>query len=133
VPLQAEIRCECAFTYMNAVFRKNLTDARHSECERRAHRALRRRRLRRCHRHRGVSPDERDIHVGRERPPKGRAWGEEGGSQMEVAHAPAVALLGATLAPTSLRRHRTPPARDRRSLAGKDIEPRSLCGNQCVP
>jgi len=28
VPSQAEIQCECAFTYMNAVFRKNLTDAR---------------------------------------------------------------------------------------------------------
>jgi hypothetical protein len=28
VPFQAEIRCECAFTYMNAVFRENLTDAR---------------------------------------------------------------------------------------------------------
>jgi hypothetical protein len=27
VPFQAEIRCECAFTYMNAVSRKNLTDA----------------------------------------------------------------------------------------------------------
>jgi hypothetical protein len=27
VPSQVEIRCECAFTYMNAVFRKNLTDA----------------------------------------------------------------------------------------------------------
>jgi hypothetical protein len=27
VPSQAEIRCECAFTYMNAVFRKNLTEA----------------------------------------------------------------------------------------------------------
>jgi hypothetical protein len=27
VPSQAEIQCECAFTYMNAVFRKNLTDA----------------------------------------------------------------------------------------------------------
>ena len=24
---QVDIRCECAFTYMNAVFRKNLTDA----------------------------------------------------------------------------------------------------------
>ena len=28
MPSQAEIQCECAFTYMNAVFRKNLTDAR---------------------------------------------------------------------------------------------------------
>jgi hypothetical protein len=27
MPSQAEIRCECAFTYMNAVSRKNLTDA----------------------------------------------------------------------------------------------------------
>jgi hypothetical protein len=26
--------------------------------------------------------------VGRERPPAGRAWGEEGGSQVGVAHAP---------------------------------------------
>jgi hypothetical protein len=34
------------------------------------------------------------MHVGRERPPEGRAWGEEGGSQMGVAHAPLVALLG---------------------------------------
>jgi hypothetical protein len=25
------------------------------------------------------------MHVGRERPPEGRAWGEEGGSQMGVA------------------------------------------------
>jgi hypothetical protein len=27
VPSQAEIQCECAFTHLNAVFRKNLTDA----------------------------------------------------------------------------------------------------------
>jgi len=27
VPSQVEIRCVCAFTYMNAVFRKNLTEA----------------------------------------------------------------------------------------------------------
>jgi hypothetical protein len=27
VPSQAEIRCECAFTYMNAVFQQNLTYA----------------------------------------------------------------------------------------------------------
>jgi hypothetical protein len=27
VPSQAEIRCECAFTHMDAVFRQNLTDA----------------------------------------------------------------------------------------------------------
>ena len=27
MPCRVEIQCECAFTYMNAVFRKNLTDA----------------------------------------------------------------------------------------------------------
>ena len=27
MPSQMEIRCRCAFTYMNAVFRKNLTEA----------------------------------------------------------------------------------------------------------
>ena len=27
MPSRVEIQCECAFTYMNAVFRKNLTDA----------------------------------------------------------------------------------------------------------
>jgi hypothetical protein len=27
VPSRVEIQCECAFTYMNAIFRKNLTDA----------------------------------------------------------------------------------------------------------
>jgi hypothetical protein len=94
VPFQAEIRCECAFTYMNAVFRKKLTDARAQECERRAHCARHTCRIRRCHRHRAVSPDDRDMHVGRERPLAGWAWGEEGGSQMGVAHAPVVSLLG---------------------------------------
>ena len=27
MPIQAEVQCECAFTYMNAVSRKNLTSA----------------------------------------------------------------------------------------------------------
>lgn len=33
------------------------------------------------------------MNVGRERPPAGQAWGEEGGSQMGVAHAPLIDLL----------------------------------------
>jgi hypothetical protein len=52
------------------------------------------RRTRQCPRHGAVSPDGRDMHVGRERPPEGRAWGEEGGSKMGVAHALLAALLG---------------------------------------
>jgi hypothetical protein len=47
-----------------------------------------------CQRHRADSPDDRDMHVGRERPPEGRAWGEEGGSQMGVASRPTGRLLG---------------------------------------
>ena len=34
------------------------------------------------------------MHLGRERPRPGRAWGEVGGSKEEVAHAPVVSLLG---------------------------------------
>jgi hypothetical protein len=52
------------------------------------------RRTRQCPRHGAVSPDNRDMHAGRERPPEGRAWGEEGGSKMGVAHALLAALLG---------------------------------------
>lgn len=78
------------------------------------------RRTRQCHRHGAVSPDDRDMHVGRERLPAGQAWGEEGGSKMGVAHAPAVALLGcdrgadrrpaAQSAPASELRCRTSPS-----------------------
>ena len=90
---RAAIRRKCAFTYMNAVSRKNLTGAR----------AVNANDVRialdtgaafgRCHRHHGVSPDDRDMHVGRVRPPEGRPWGEEGGSQVGVAHAPLSDLL----------------------------------------
>ena len=34
-----------------------------------------------------MQPDRRDTRVGRERPPLDGQWGEEGGSQMRVAHA----------------------------------------------
>src|SRR5688572_2190305 len=44
--------------------------------------------------HCAVPPDNGDRHLGRERPPAGRAWGEEGGSQVGVTHAPLGALLG---------------------------------------
>jgi len=91
---RAAIRRKCAFTYMNALFRKNLTDTRAqltgTTYAPRSTQA----------RHSAVSPASRrlagrcDIHVGRERPPMGRASGEEGGSQMGVAHAPLAALLG---------------------------------------
>ena len=50
------------------------------------------------------------MHVGRERPPAGQAWGEEGGSKMEVAHA-LVASLSCCYACRGFEhgRHRAPP------------------------
>jgi hypothetical protein len=63
--------------------------------------ARHRRRIRRCHRHRAFSPDDRDMHVGCERPPAGQAWGEEGGSQIGVAHAPLPLSSAATAARTA--------------------------------
>jgi hypothetical protein len=39
-----------------------------------------------------VRPDERGTQVGRERPPRDMTWGEEGGSEMGVAHAPLASL-----------------------------------------
>ena len=91
---RAAIQRECAFTYMNAVSRKNLTDARAVDANDVRTALNAGAGDRRCHRHRAVSPDDRDMHVGRERPPEGRARGEEGGSQMGVAHALLAALLG---------------------------------------
>jgi|RhiMethySRZTD1v2_1073278.scaffolds.fasta_scaffold00631_27 hypothetical protein len=86
---------------MNAVSRKNLTDAgavMRTTC---ASRSTPGAAFGGCHRHRAVSPDDRHLHVGCERPPAGRAWGEEGGSQMGVAHAPLGALFAATAARTA--------------------------------
>jgi hypothetical protein len=66
VPSQAEIQCECAFTYMNAVFRKNLTEALAVGANGVRHW----RRTRRWHGQSAVLPDDRDMLLLRERPPK---------------------------------------------------------------
>jgi hypothetical protein len=80
----------CALTIKNACSRRNLT-ARRGHCTAAGSRgAVPRALQRRC----SVPPDERDTPVGRERPPEGRARGEERGSQVGVAHAPLAALLG---------------------------------------
>jgi hypothetical protein len=91
---RAAIRRKCAFTYINAVSRKNLTDAARltrTTCAPRStpapHSAV----------VTGIAPTRRTIVTCMWRvsgPLEGRAWGEEGGSQMGVAHAPLGALLG---------------------------------------
>ncbi len=121
---RAAIRRKCAFTYMNAVSRKNLTDARaqltRTTCAPRSTQAP----------HSAVSPascvspDDRDLHMGRERPPEGRAWGEEGGSQMGVAHAPLTICSAATTASTA-----TPAAQ---SAAGSEAPIYRLAGTCTV-
>jgi hypothetical protein len=57
-----------------------------------------RRRSRRMTATSAVRPDERGTQVGRERPPRGRARGEEGGSEVGVAHAPLALRSAATAA-----------------------------------
>ena len=100
MPSQAEIRCECAFTYMNARSRRNLSDAaaaamtprvqwtgKGGALDRVIGNALSGRTIVTCTR--GVSD-----------PRAGRVWGEEGGRQMGVAHAPLAPCSVATAART---------------------------------
>jgi hypothetical protein len=84
------IQSECALTLKNAGFRRNLT-GESIRTSRLKHAAARSTNDSGCVHFR---PDERDKQVGRERPPPDGAWGEEGGNEVGVAHAPAVALLG---------------------------------------
>ena len=72
MPSQARIQCECAFTYMNAVSGKNLTGVFSSMEVDAGVRTRHRRRTRRCHGRSAVLPDDSDMHLGRERPPKTR-------------------------------------------------------------
>ena len=80
MPRQAMIRCECAFTYMNAVSGKNLTalcvDGTRCGCDQGL-----RRRTPQCHGRSAVPPDDSDMHLGRERPPKTRSGTVVGGWQ----------------------------------------------------
>jgi hypothetical protein len=60
----------------------------HTRRKRRGPGGRQRRRARQCRGHSAVLPDDDDKHLGRERPPPEEAWGEEGGSEVGVAHAP---------------------------------------------
>ena len=81
MPSRARIQCECAFTYMNAVSGKNLT-AVFSSMEVDAGMAHDiRRRTPQCQGRSAVLPDDSDMHLGRERPPKTRPGTVIGGWQ----------------------------------------------------
>jgi hypothetical protein len=103
VPSQAEFRWKCAFTYMNAVSRKNLTDARAVDAndvdtasETGGAFGDGRDRAR-------FLPDDSDIHLGRERPPKTGRGTVIGGWQWGslTPQMPPSRLL--TAAPTAIR------------------------------
>jgi hypothetical protein len=68
VPSQAEFQCECAFAYMNAVFRKNLTDALVVDANDVDTASNTGGALDDGTGQSAVLPDECDIHLGRERP-----------------------------------------------------------------
>ena len=82
-----QIQSRCALAIKNARSRRNLTARWAHGAASGSRGALPGPRQRRC----AVQPDERDMQVGRERPPQGRAQGEEGGSHVGVAHAPPAA------------------------------------------
>ena len=75
MPSRVEIQCECAFTYMNAVFRKNLTDVFSVDATAVDTASDTGRRTRRWHDRARFLPDDRYMHLGRERPPRSEAWG----------------------------------------------------------
>jgi hypothetical protein len=93
-----------------------------------------RRRAPQGHGRSAVPPDDSDMHPGRERPPPDGTWGEEGGSEMGVAHAPVVSLPGCDSgAGLGSRRHRAPPAPDPKPQPGKSIEHRASCAKASTP
>jgi len=126
-------RCECAFTYINAVFRENLTVARAQECEPRAHSARHRRRIRRCHRHRAVSRDDVAMHVGRERPLRAGRGAQKGAAEWGSLTPRCTLCSVATAAPTSDRRHKAPPAADGKPRIGKKMGVRHCAAERCDP
>jgi hypothetical protein len=79
---------------MNAVSRKNLTGQCAVDANGRRYYTRQRHALSDRKDRARFGRTNAEMHLGRERPPAGQARGEEGGSQMGVAHAPAVALLG---------------------------------------
>jgi hypothetical protein len=79
---------------MNAVFRQNLTDALAVDANDVDTASETGDAPADDHNTAGFCRTNAPMHVGRERLPEGRAWGEEGGSQMGVAHAPLTALVG---------------------------------------
>jgi hypothetical protein len=78
------IRCECAFIYMNAVSGRNLSGRLPSVRPTRMRRPTSTAASRRS----AALQDGTGMDLGRERPPRDRAWGEDGGSEVGVAHAP---------------------------------------------
>lgn len=83
-PPRFRIQSRCALTIKNARSRRNLTARWAHGAASDGRGTVAGLRQRRC----VLPPDDRDMQVGRERPPQGRARGEEGGSQVGVAHAP---------------------------------------------
>jgi hypothetical protein len=119
---RAAIRRQCAFTYMNAVSRKNLTDGRaqlrRTTCAPRSAQ----RRIRRCHRHRAVSPDDSAMHAGRERPLRAGRRAKKGAAKWGSLTPQWPLRSAATAAPTQDRRHRAPPAWCPNSQTGRNMD-----------
>ena len=102
-PPQSEIQSECALTYMNASSGQNLSGALMANENVTRARVEHARRTRRCHGQGAASPDERDMHLGRERPPKTGPGTVIGGWQRGSLTPQMPPSLLLTAAPTATR------------------------------
>ena len=102
MPSQAEIRCECAFTYMNAVSGKTLTGG-FSPMESTGRGPRHRTHSPQCSGRSAVLPDDGDMHLRRERPPKIRRGTMIGGWQRGSLTPQMPPSLLLTAAPTPTR------------------------------
>ena len=80
---------------MNAVSGENLTGVFSSMKSMRAMSPRHRRRTPQCHGRSAVLPDDSDMHLGRERPPKTQARDRDRGVAEGVAHAPDASVTAA--------------------------------------
>ena len=130
VPPRAEIQCECAFTYMNASSRRNLSGALTAEMNRARNEPGKGGALDSVT---GIALSRRMIvtcMLGVSDPLRATRGGQPNGGRSRPTGRPARLRQRRGL---RSRRHRAPPASDSRPLTGKNIEPRLSCTRRNAP
>jgi hypothetical protein len=130
LPSEAFIQCVCAFTYMNASSRRNLSDAPTTEMNGARNGPDKGSALG------GVTGMARSRRMvvtcmwGVSDPLRAARGAKKGAAKWGSLTPPLSLRSAATAARTRYRRHRAPPAPDPRPLTGKNIEARLSCRRQ---